>query len=216
MINTGTSSQAWNILDKIQQDVRTDYARLRVEQCFLSDESPRDEINLLSDEACEYLINHTDKHIDGGRIDTVDGEPEWQVNYLQKDMENMCGEAKIDNIVNIAYEMNSEITNAEFFVRKYGDGARGKLRHHCDLSLVSMTILLNNFSDYEGGEFEYLNNREVKQSKVVNKGCGSFHNGLTIHGVEPVTRGNRWTLIAFFFDPENEYANEYNIIEWKK
>ena len=150
------------------------------------------------------------------RIDTVDGEPEWQVNYLQKDMENMCGEAKIDNIVNIAYEMNSEITNVEFFVRKYGDGARGKLRHHCDLSLVSMTILLNNFSDYEGGEFEYLNNREVKQSKVVNKGCGSFHNGLTIHGVEPVTRGNRWTLIAFFFDPENEYANEYNIIEWKK
>ena len=74
MINTGTSSQAWNILDKIQQDVRTDYARLRVEQCFLSDENPRDEINLLSDEACEYLINHTDKHIDGGRIDTVDGE----------------------------------------------------------------------------------------------------------------------------------------------
>ena len=120
MINTGTSSQAWNILDKINQDIRTDYARLRVEQCFLSDESPRDEINLLSDEACEYLINHTDEHIDGGRVDTVDGEPEWQVNYLQKDMENMCGEAKIDNMVNIAYEMNSEITNVEFFVRKYG------------------------------------------------------------------------------------------------
>ena len=214
MINTGTSSEAWNLLDTIEvQDYNT---KLRVEQCFLSDEIPRDVDNILSDESCDYLIEYTSKHINAETIDTVDGEPEWQVNYRQKDMEKMCGSEEINNIIDIAYDMNPHITNVDFFVRKYGDGARHKLKHHCDLSLVSMTILLNNFSEFAGGDFIYTSDRQVKKSKVTNKGCGSFHNGLTIHGVEPVTRGNRWTLIAFFMDSDSEYSNEYNNIVWKK
>ena len=208
------NQEAWNIFSVIIDDYSSDeimkHHRLSIAECFFSNNTTFETEVLLSDESCKSLIEYTSRHINDNILDTVDGLPEWQINYVQKDIEKLCTVAEIRNIIQIAYDKYPNISNVEFFVRKYGVGAREKLPWHSDMTIVSSTIHLSNYFEYDDGDFVFIEGKEIKRSSELKKGCGIFHNGNVIHRVESITTGTRWSLIVFFFDEDSEWSKDEN------
>ena len=208
------NQEAWNIFSVIIDDYSSDEImkqhRLSIAECFFSNNTTFETEVLLSDESCKSLIEYTSRHINDKILDTVDGLPEWQINYVQKDIEKLCTVAEIRNIIQIAYDKYPNISNVEFFVRKYGEGAREKLPWHSDMTIVSSTIHLSNYFEYDDGDFVFIEGKEIKRSSELKKGCGIFHNGNVIHRVESITTGTRWSLIVFFFDEDSEWSKDEN------
>ena len=56
-----------------------------------------------------------------------------------------------------------------------------------------MTIILNN--DYEGGEFEFFNNKNKIKEKA---GTILVFPSYMVHKVNPITKGTRYSLVAWF------------------
>ena len=84
------------------------------------------------------------------------------------------------------------------------DGENGpgfaSLKPHEDESLVSLTIALNDMSDYDGGGLFIASTGDL-----LNGDAGtvlSFAGGL-VHGGYPVTRGTRWILTVFLYIDKN-------------
>ena len=197
-------------MDDYSYDSIMKHRMLAIEECYYSNNTTFETEVLLSDESCKSLIDYTNRYINDKILDTVDGLPEWQITYLQKDIEKLCTISEIRNIIKIAYDKYPNISNVEFFVRKYGVGAREKLPWHSDMTVVSSTIHLSNYFEYDGGDFVFIEDAEIKRSSELKKGCGFFHNGNVIHKVESTTTGNRWSLILFFFADHSEWAKEEN------
>eukprot|EP00930_Biecheleria_cincta_P076345 TRINITY_DN63558_c0_g1_i1.p1 TRINITY_DN63558_c0_g1~~TRINITY_DN63558_c0_g1_i1.p1 ORF type:complete len:383 (+),score=86.81 TRINITY_DN63558_c0_g1_i1:153-1151(+) len=82
-----------------------------------------------------------------------------------------------------------------FFVR-YSAAAGGQngLALHRDGSIISFNILLNDPSEFEGGgTFVEADN----QAYLIGQGDCFVHSGKLRHGGNPVTRGQRFVLVAF-------------------
>lgn len=58
---------------------------------------------------------------------------------------------------------------------------------------LSMTIVLN--EDYEGGEFEFLSDKNLIKEKI---GTVIVFPSYLVHQVRPVTKGTRYSLVAWF------------------
>ncbi len=74
------------------------------------------------------------------------------------------------------------------------------LRPHEDESIISLTIALNDMSDYEGGGLFIASTGDL-----LNGDAGTvmaFAGGL-VHGGYPVTKGTRWILTVFLYVDEN-------------
>ncbi len=65
---------------------------------------------------------------------------------------------------------------------------------------LSMTILLN--SDFEGGQFQIYNNKaeDLEQPKM-STGSIIVFPSFSFHRVTPVTKGTRYSLVAWFIGP---------------
>lgn len=79
---------------------------------------------------------------------------------------------------------------------------------------MSMTVALSNPEDYDGGEF-YL--PDLKKEFKLKKGSAIVFRSSVLHGVKPVTRGERYVLAGFMFDTEGkkikEEINQHTIIK---
>jgi len=79
------------------------------------------------------------------------------------------------------------------------------LKPHEDESLVSLTIVLNDMSDYEGGGLFIASTGDL-----LNGDAGtvlSFAGGL-VHGGYPVSKGTRWILTVFLYIDKNLSGRE--------
>ena len=84
---------------------------------------------------------------------------------------------------------------------------------HGKIRKLSTTVSLVDSSEYEGGDFVFIEGKEIKRSSELKKGCGVFHSGDVIHSIEPVTKGTRWSLVSFFFAEDgqgNEWCTDEN------
>ena len=64
---------------------------------------------------------------------------------------------------------------------------------------TSMVVMLSNKTDYEGGEFYF---KDLNIDLKLDKGDVLVFQSKLLHGVKPVTKGERNVLISFFFDNE--------------
>lgn len=73
---------------------------------------------------------------------------------------------------------------------------------------ISVTVNLSDPSDYDGGEFEFLDtgpkNRVVKESAARKRGTVIVFPSFVYHRVTPVTRGVRKSLVAWCLGPPLE------------
>ena len=66
---------------------------------------------------------------------------------------------------------------------------------------LSVTIQLSDPSDYEGGEL-LLHTGENPERPMKKQGMGVFFPGYTLHEVTPVTKGKRYSLVAWVMGPK--------------
>lgn len=66
---------------------------------------------------------------------------------------------------------------------------------------LSMTIQLSDPSDYDGGELEILSNLEYPEIAPKEQGTAFIFNSMLLHRVKPVTRGTRYSLVAWVTGP---------------
>lgn len=68
--------------------------------------------------------------------------------------------------------------------------------YHFDMSNLTIVTYLN--EDFEGGEFEYLDDTESKVKITPQKNLSLIMNGYLKHRVLPVRKGIRYSLVSFF------------------
>lgn len=68
--------------------------------------------------------------------------------------------------------------------------------YHFDMSNLTIVTYLN--EDFEGGEFEYLDDTESKVKIIPQKNLSLIMNGYLKHRVLPVRKGIRYSLVSFF------------------
>ena len=93
-----------------------------------------------------------------------------------------------------------------FVVRYDGDGSEenrpgfASLRPHEDESIISLTIALNDMSDYEGGGLFIASTGDLLNG---DSGTVLTFAGELVHGGYPVTKGTRWILTVFLYLDDN-------------
>ena len=66
---------------------------------------------------------------------------------------------------------------------------------------LSLSCLLNNSEDFKGGELEFYTNT-TPQSVKLNKGDVVVFPSYQLHRVKPVTKGERYSLVAWVRGPQ--------------
>ena len=65
---------------------------------------------------------------------------------------------------------------------------------------LSVSVLLNDPSEYKGGELQFRFGREPDKAPQ-EQGLGIFFPSYTLHRVTPVTKGTRYSLVAWISGP---------------
>jgi predicted 2-oxoglutarate/Fe(II)-dependent dioxygenase YbiX len=73
---------------------------------------------------------------------------------------------------------------------------------------ISCVISLSEPTDYQGGELHF---KELETEIKLERNQGVFFKSDILHGVKPVSDGNRLVLIGFLFDKEGYQLKEKNI-----
>ena len=76
--------------------------------------------------------------------------------------------------------------------------------YHFDMSNLTIVTYLND--DFEGGEFEYIDDFKSKVKIIPQKNLSLIMNGYLNHRVLPVHKGERYSLVSFF-DVIKKYKN---------
>lgn len=104
----------------------------------------------------------------------------------------------------IKKEFNIDICYREKYkIGYYSEDKKGFYNSHTDTQgghlyrKISMVICLSNISDYEGGEFKFI---DLNKTFKFDYGDILLFDSNLFHCVEPVTNGNRIVLLSFFFD----------------
>lgn len=74
------------------------------------------------------------------------------------------------------------------------------LRPHEDESIISLTIALNDMSNYEGGGLFIASTGDLLNGDA---GTVLTFAGELVHGGYPVTKGTRWILTVFLYLDDN-------------
>lgn len=95
-----------------------------------------------------------------------------------------------------AIPMTQQLSFRELFFVKYEAraGERAELGVHCDGSVLSFNILLNERSEFEGGGTFF---EASKETMHITQGDAAVHSGKVRHAGAPVVRGRRVILVGF-------------------
>jgi len=132
------------------------------------------------------------------RVTTISWIPFKEMGHMYQDLNNFIQKA---NENHFGFEDIQVTENAQF--TEYPEGGFYDWHMDCDTNMaheppvrkISMTLLLNNPSEFEGGDLELMapgKFAELKQGHAII--FASFLN----HRVNPVTRGIRQSLVCWF------------------
>lgn len=100
----------------------------------------------------------------------------------------------------------------------YEGSARGHYNPHTDIQgnmdhrQLSFVIAMSDPAEYEGGELEFP---EFDKILKPEKGTALIFPSKFLHGVRPVTAGERYTLLSFMFDEANGLKSGKNLANYK-
>jgi uncharacterized protein (TIGR02466 family) len=145
---------------------------------------------------CEALVRHTRERLSGLAIDSVDGRPEYQVDFSLEELESVLG-ASVTHRLREAAPAHTMPRNV--FVRHFSERTRPFIPLHPDNSHWTVNVPLEDPDQTAGGELIMLLDGGLRVVER-KRGWALSHPGATIHGVRRVTHGDRWSLIAFYED----------------
>jgi len=95
----------------------------------------------------------------------------------------------------VGHYIGSSETGGHYIQHRDTQGS-GSSMHYRKISIV---IMLSDPGDYEGGELHFS---ELDKKIKLEKGSVIFFDPNLLHGVQPVTAGERFVFISFLFDSE--------------
>jgi hypothetical protein len=182
--------------------------------------------SVLSPEECNELIDVAETFEFDTKLDSVDDNPEYQIDVLDITVKN----EKLWEMCKKIYETKMpkmDKTIDYVILKRYVPGERTHIPPHYDDSHTTMSFLLSNVKDFKGGELYVFSQEESKkidklredvpESELVGarKRIVDSYNKLPIqkykqgdlivypgkyllHGTLPVTSGKRYVLTYFF------------------
>ena len=187
---------------------------------------------VIDKETCNKIIEISNKYKVDDADDSVDDLPTFQITvYNSFDEDNPVGNKELLDTIKPIYNKYIEPLFKKppdhIFLRRYKVDERTELPIHLDQSNFTVSFILSDKNEYEGGELfifskeetkkydhltltstpRYIRDEFVRNHKklpVVNYEQGDMisYNGKDyLHGVLPITKGVRYTLIFFFEKP---------------
>jgi len=183
--------------------------------------------NVLSKELCENIIKVSHKYKLDNYKDEIDGKNLYAIDIydvgspgdhiLNKELWNIS-----KNIYEIHLKNEYPVPPDYVFLRRYTPSERPQLAVHLDENRTTVSFLLSNKHDFKGGDL-YLFDRNITEKykyiseedthikdefirsypklPIVNYNRGdmlTYSGKHHLHGVLPVTKGVRYTIVFFF------------------
>ena len=188
----------------------------------------------LSKSECKEFIEIAKKYNLETKPDGVDDKPEYQIDVLDTGVINeelwakcrLIYLNKLKPIIESTPWIPSDQRINYIFLRRYEKTERSHIPMHTDDSYITMSILLSDTKDFEGGELYVFDSKESididnwddtfytptsNREKFVNShpnlpildyqqgDLAVYTGGKNYHGTLPMTSGERY-ILTFFFD----------------
>ena len=150
--------------------------------------------SILSAEDSDQIIEIAER--DGWNLapDSVDDLPAWEKNLAEHRIGELVA-VRIRNAISNAFP-NMTLSGYKAYIRKYAPETRASLPAHTDRSRLSVSLALN--ENYEGGDLFYTDAEGNAQNVSLRKGDAFVFGGDLMHGVRPVRKGVRYSLVVIF------------------
>lgn len=207
--------------------------RMKRRRVYIKNDKGFVEKGVLSKKECEELINIAKKYKFETKPDGVDDEPEYQIdvvsdNGINWEIWEKCKPIylnKLKPIISSTYWIPEEKRINYIFLRRYTPDERTHIPLHQDENYFTMSFLLSDPNDFEGGElfvFDLNESNEMEKwvelDETTTEQSNTYiksHPNLPIldykqgdlavymgsknyHGTLPVTSGERYVLTFFF------------------
>jgi uncharacterized protein (TIGR02466 family) len=159
----------------------------------------------LDPDQCEALCRFAEAHMTSIVPDTVDDQPEYQVNLSVEDLAELLGREKVDELLKLPEALGAPgdlatsdlYERVDIFLRMYSPQSRPYIAFHSDVCSYTVNIALNEDTSFAGGKLLALNGAALTApSRAV--GTALLHAGNLVHGVSKIESGTRYSLIMFF------------------
>jgi PKHD-type hydroxylase len=175
--------------------------------------------NALSPQLCEQIINlQKNEYLSKGSV----GDGSVNKEVRNSEVCFLYGSVKYfdiyKNIIDLVNKVNDEFYKFDlvepetFQLTKYDEKNQGFYKPHEDgfydntdnhtVRKLSMSAQLTSPEYYEGGELEFPNDKEkFIYEDAKEQGTVVFFPSYLKHGVQPVTKGIRYSLVSWFLGP---------------
>ena len=154
---------------------------------------------ILESDQCAVLRAVVDNALDGKATcemadDSVDGEPDFQVELGRERLEALIGEAPVKALWDLFLVMSKE--PHEIFVRRYSADTRPWFPFHHDRSSLTVNVALTDDSEHVGGRLLVVMDGRVS-ALPRSEGSATVHPSSLLHAVTRLVSGLRYSLILF-------------------
>ncbi|WP_444930914.1 2OG-Fe(II) oxygenase [Microbulbifer sp. SSSA002] len=164
-----------------------------------------DNLPVLTADQCTVLRRHICEHITSVVPDSVDDQPEYQVNITLEQLAELLDQCTVDKLLALPdilhqhADLNGEEGNRQttIFLRIYSPDTRPYITFHSDICRYTAVLALNDESEFQGGRFVMLGDNQL-QTVPWHSGNALLHAGNLVHGVSRLTEGVRYSLVLFY------------------
>ena len=173
----------------------------------------------ISADLCNAIIERTKKDFQIAGVGQGNVAPETRKSQVSWLMGSVKHYDIYQPIVNLIQKINNEVYNFDLFdpepfqITQYDEKNQGFYKPHMDgtydhvphnqpVRKLSLSIQLTPPNYYEGGTFEFPDDKEkfvVEDS--MDQGTAIFFPSYMSHGVQPVTKGTRYSLVCWVLGP---------------
>ena len=153
--------------------------------------------NILSEEDWEFL-NQKCENFNASQSPVLHGD---YLNYFYREFIDLNDKRATNIIKNSESFLRNELDNnslqlSGMWINRIDINSNKDDDFHHDITAATLVIYLND--DFEGGEFEYVDDNKKNIKLFPKKNLTLAMNNKLYHRVLPVTSGVRYSLISFF------------------